>query len=136
MRIVHSLEELLILPSDQRVNGFRVRAEVRLDIPDITRPALARAQEALNELQECSGSLAAALCMLATLVCGVVLVLQRHESLWSLHAAGELIAALGLSFASGLAARLTARAYTRWQFRRRCRRLHALLAAERSSGVS
>ena len=31
MRIVHSLEELLDLPSDEHVNGFRRRESLQLD---------------------------------------------------------------------------------------------------------
>lgn len=131
MRVVHSLDELLVLPSDRRVNGFRVRAAVRLDIPDITRPALARAQDALNELQERGGSLSGAICTLATLVYGVVLVMQRHESLWSVRAAGELLAAIGLSFAFGLAARFVSGVHRRWRFGRRCAQVHRLLEGER-----
>jgi hypothetical protein len=130
MRIVHSLDELLILPRDSRVNGFRARAEVRLDIPDITQPAQVRAQDSLNELQESGGSLAGAVCMLLTLVYGVVLVAQRHETLWSFRAAGELLAAVGLSFVIGFAARFVSCVHTRWEFHRRCRELHRMLADE------
>ncbi|HEX6637498.1 MAG TPA: hypothetical protein VF033_07560 [Steroidobacteraceae bacterium] len=130
MRIVHSLDELLVLPRDRLVNGFHVRAEVRLDIPDITPPALVRAQASLNELQERGGSFAGAVCMLVTLVYGVVLVLQRHDSPWSWRAGGELAAAAGLSLAIGFAARFAACVHTRWQFARRCRALHRLLAGE------
>lgn len=130
MRIVHSLDELLILPRDSRVNGFRARAEVRLDIPDITQPAQVRAQDSLNELQESGGSLAGAVCMLLTLVYGVVLVVQRHETLWSFRAAGELLAAVGLSFVIGFAARFVSCVHTRWEFHRRCRELHRMLADE------
>jgi hypothetical protein len=112
------------------VNGFRARSEVRLDIPDITEPAQVRAQDSLNELQERGGSLAGAVCMLLTLLYGVVLVVQRHQTLWSLRAAGELCAAVGLSFVIGLVARLASCVYTRWEFRRRCRDLHRALANE------
>lgn len=130
MRTVHSLDELLILPRDQRVNGFSARSEVRLDIPEITRRAQVHAQDALNELQEKGGSLAGAVCMLLTLVYGVVLVIQRHDSLLSMRAAAELFAALGLSFAIGLGARFASCVHTRWQFKRRCRELHRALASE------
>jgi hypothetical protein len=130
MRIVYSLDELLLLPRDRLVNGFRARATVRLAIPDVAQRALMRAQESLNELQECGGSLAGAACMLLTLVYGVVLVLQRHDSPWSMRAAGELFAVLGLSFAIGLAASFVACLHNRWRFARRCRALYRLLAAE------
>ena len=130
MRIVYSLDELLILPSDRRVNGFRARTEVQLEIPEITKSALVRAQDALNELQERGGSLAGAVCTLVTLVYGVVLVIQRHDSLLSMRAAGELFAAVGLSLAIGFAARFASCMHTRWQFKRRCRELHQALGAE------
>ena len=132
MRIVSSLDELLILPGDRCVNGFRTRTAVRLDIPEVTQPVLVRAQDALNELQERGGSIAGAVCMLLTLVYGVVLVFQRHDSLWSLRAAGELFAALGLAFAAGLAARFASCIHTRWQFKRRCHELHRALSGQHS----
>jgi hypothetical protein len=68
--------------------------------------------------------------MLLTLVYGVVLVIQRHESLLSARAAGELFAAVGLSFVIGIAARFASCVHTRWQFKRRCRELHRSLASE------
>jgi len=131
MRTVHTLDELLMLPRDRLVNGFRARAGVRLEIPDVERAAQIRAQESLNELQENSGALAGAACMLATLLYGVVRVIQRHESLLSLRAVGELLAVMGLAFLLGLTARLTASTCTRLQFARRCRALHHALAGER-----
>ena len=129
MRIVHTLDELRVLPSDRQVNGFCARSAVRLEIPDITAPALVNAQDALNELQERSGSFAGALCMLLTLTYGLVLVLQRHDSLLSVRAAGELLAAIGLSFAIGFAARFVSCVRTRWQFTRRCLELHRAVSA-------
>ena len=60
MRIVHSLEELLDLPSDEHVNGFRRRESLQLEIPTLNDHALTDAQDALNSLQERGGSLAAA----------------------------------------------------------------------------
>ena len=124
MRIVHTLDELRVLPRDRAVNGFRARSTVRLEIPDINAPALVHAQDALNQLQERSGSLASAVCMLITLVYGAVLILQRHDSLLSVRAAGELLAVIGLSFAVGFAARFLSCVRTRWQFGRRCLELH------------
>lgn len=130
MRIVHSLDELLLLPRDRLVNGLLARTAVRLAIPDVAQRVLMRAQDSLNELQERGGSSAGAACMLVTLIYGVVLVLRRHDSPWSVRAAGELFAVLGLSFAIGLAARFIACLHTRWRFARRCRALHRTLAAE------
>lgn len=132
MRIVHSLDELLVLPSDRLVNGFRARSAVRLEIPDVTGATLARAQDALNELQECGGSIAGAIGTLLVLVYGLVVVIQRHDSLLSVRAAGELAAVVGLSLALGLAARFASCVHTRWRFARRCRELHRALLADRS----
>jgi hypothetical protein len=132
MRTVHTLDELLMLPRDRLVNGFRARAEVRLEIPDLERSAQVRAQEALNELQENSGALAGAVCMLATLVYGVVQVIQRHESLLTWRGAGELLAVSGLAFLFGFTARLVSSACTRLQFARRCRALHHDLSRDPS----
>ena len=135
MHIVRSLDELLILPRDQRVNGLRARAEVRLEIPAIGRLSLTRAQDALNALQERGGALAGALVMLLLLVAGVIEVIQRHPSLLSLRAAAELTGVLALSFALGFLARLSSCAVTRWQFARRCRKQHRVLADELTSPV-
>jgi hypothetical protein len=128
MRIVHSLDELLILPRDQRVNGLRARTEVRLEIPDIERPVLVRAQDALNELQERGGAMAGAIVMLLLLIAGVIEVMQRHSSLMNLRAGAELLAVLALSFALGFVGRLVSCAFTRWQFGKVCRAQHRALA--------
>lgn len=128
MRIVHSLDELLILPRDQRVNGLRARTEVRLEIPDFERPVLVRAQDALNELQERGGALGGAIVMLLLLIAGVIEVMQRHSSLLTLRAGAELLAVLALAFAAGFVGRLASCAFTRWQFAKRCREQHRALA--------
>lgn len=136
MRTVHTLSELLLLPRDPRVNGFRTRAGVRLEIPDVERAAQVRAQDALNELQESSGAMAGAICMLATLIYGVVQVIQRQESLLGLRAAGELLVVLGVAFTLGFLARLASCAFTRLQFARRCRVVHHVLSGERDAAHS
>lgn len=136
MHTVHSLAELLLLPRDSRVNGFRTRAAVRLEIPDVERAAQMRAQDSLNELQEASGAMAGAVCMLVTLTYGVVRVIQRQESLFGMRALRELLVVLGVSFALGFVARFTACAVTRLQFARRCRVLHHALARERDASHS
>jgi hypothetical protein len=131
MHIVHSLDELLILPADRHVNGIWARMEVRLEIPDITEAAQLRAQRALNELQERRGTIAGAGIMFLTLLGGVLAVMGRRQSLLSWRAALELAAVLALSFALGYGARLVSRAFTRWQFTRRCREQHRALAGSR-----
>lgn len=130
MRIVHSLDELRLLPRDRTVNGFRARSEVQLEIPHITRQAQIHAQGELNKLQESRGAITGSLVMLLVLIVGVVDIMQRHESLLSLRAASELLAVLALSFASGFAGRFVSCAFRRWKFARRCRELYASLAME------
>lgn len=130
MRTVHSLEELLLLPGDQCVNGFRARSEIRLEIPDITRATLIRAQESLNALQQSGGAIAASALMLCALVIGAVEVGQRFSSMTSLRALMGLAAVLACSFALGFAARYGARVFTRWRFTRLCREQHRALSGE------
>jgi hypothetical protein len=121
MRVVNTLDELLTLPDDRRVNGFRKRLPVRLEIPSLTKPVLVRAQFALNELQERCGSLGAAGFMLVTLLYGVVQVFQRNASLLTPRAALEFGVVLAISFAAGAFGKYLCLAVTRWQFARRCR---------------
>jgi hypothetical protein len=128
MRVVNTLDELLALPRDPLVNGFRKRDAIRLEIPALTRPVLIRAQYTLNELQERCGSLGAASSMFVTLLYGVVQVFQRNVSILTLRAAIELAAVLAISFAAGALGKYLALAFTRWQFMRRCRIVHRTLS--------
>ena len=121
MRIVHSLEELLDLPRDEHVNGFRRRESLQLEIPTLNDHALTDAQDALNSLQERGGSLAAAGIMFIALVLGVITVFLRNPSLFTGRALLELAAVLVVSFCFGAGAKMVALAFTRWQFARRCR---------------
>ena len=121
MRIVHSLEELLDLPHDEHVNGFRRRESLQLEIPTLTHHALTDAQDALNSLQERGGSLAAAAVMFLALILGVTNIVLRNPSLLTGRALVELTAVLALSFALGVVAKMVALAFTRWQFARRCK---------------
>ena len=121
MRIVHSLEELLDLPSDEHVNGFRRRESLQLEIPTLNDHALTDAQDALNSLQERGGSLAAAGIMFLALIFGVFSVFVRNPSLFTGRALLELAAVLVVSFCFGAVAKMVALAFTRWQFARRCR---------------
>ena len=121
MRIVHSLEELLDLPSDEHVNGFRRRESLQLEIPTLNDHALTDAQDALNSLQERGGSLAAAGIMFIALVLGVITVFLRNPSLLTGRALLELAAVITISFCFGAVAKMVALAFTRWQFARRCR---------------
>ena len=121
MRIVHSLEELLDLPHDEHVNGFRRREPLQLEIPTLNDHALTDAQDALNSLQERGGSLAAAGIMFIALVLGVITVFLRNPSLFTGRALLELAAVITISFCFGAVAKMVALAFTRWQFARRCR---------------
>jgi len=121
MRIVHSLEELLDLPRDEHVNGFRRRESLQLEIPTLNDHALTDAQDALNSLQERGGSLAAAGIMFIALVLGVITVFLRNPSLLTGRALLELAAVITISFCFGAVAKMVALAFTRWQFARRCR---------------
>jgi hypothetical protein len=121
MRIVHSLDELLQLPAEPGVNGFRARESLRFEIPRLASDVSTRAQDSLNRLQERCGSLAAAGVMFLALVAGVLQVFQRNSTLMHLRALYELIAVLAISFCLGALAKMVALAFTRWQFARRCR---------------
>jgi hypothetical protein len=127
MRIVHSLDELLQLPGEPTVNGFRAREALRLEIPRIAPDISTRAQDSLNRLQERCGSLAASSVMFLTLVVGVLKVFHRHPTMtW--RAVTEFAAVLLVSFLLGAIAKMVALAITRWQFTRRCRAQHAQLS--------
>ena len=121
MRIVHSLEELLDLPSDEHVNGFRRRESLQLEIPTLNDHALTDAQDALNSLQERGGSLAAAGVMFLALIFGVISVFIRNPALFTGRALLEFAVVLGISFCLGAFGKMIALAFTRWQFARRCR---------------
>ena len=121
MRIVHSLEELLELPRDEHVNGFRRRESLQLEIPTLNDHALTDAQDALNSLQERGGSLAAAGIMFLALIVGVTNVFLRNPSLFAGRALLELAVVLVISFSLGAFGKMIALAFTRWQFARRCR---------------
>jgi hypothetical protein len=121
MRIVHSLEELLDLPRDEHVNGFRRRESLQLEIPTLNDHALTDAQDALNSLQERGGSLAAAGIMFVAMIFGVFNVFMRNSSPFSGRALLEFAVVLVVSFCLGAFGKMIALAFTRWQFARRCR---------------
>jgi len=128
MRVVSSLDDLLQLPRDSRVNGFRARELLQLEIPALTRHALTGAQDALNSLQERGGALAAAIAMLLVMTAGIASVFYRHSMQFTLRAIVELVAVVAVSFCIGAAAKLAALAFTRWQFAYRCRAQHRMLS--------
>jgi hypothetical protein len=128
MRIVHSLDELLELPLDRTVNGFRSREALLLEIPSFTRQALTAAQCALNDLQSRGGSLVGAGSMFLALLYGVVEVFRRNESLVSGSAFEDFAFVLVVSLGAGFVAKYAALAFTRWQFAYRCRAHHHMLS--------
>ena len=128
MRVVSSLDDLLQLPRDSRVNGFRARELLQLEIPALTRHALTGAQDALNSLQERGGALAAAVAMLMVMTAGVVDVFYRNSMQFTLRAIVELVAVIAISFGVGAFSKLVALAFTRWQFAYRCRAQHRMLS--------
>jgi hypothetical protein len=128
MRIVHSLDELLELPREPGVNGFRAREPLRLEIPRIASDVSTQAQDSLNRLQERCGSLAASGVMFLALVVGVFKVFHRNPTLLSWQALSELVAVLLISFFLGAFAKMIALAFTRWQFARRCKELYEKLS--------
>jgi len=121
MRIVHSLDELLELPSEPCVNGYRAREPLRFEIPLLASDASTRAQDSLNSLQERCGSLAAAGVSFILLVAGVINIFQRNPTLLSWSALAELGVVLVISFCFGVLAKMITLSFTRWQFARRCR---------------
>jgi uncharacterized integral membrane protein len=130
MRIVNTLDELLQLPADKQVNGFRVRTPVKLELANLSSPALVSAQEALNRLQARRGSLAGAICMFLTLIYGVTQIFRFTEKLLSWEAVLGLGLVLVAAFGTGVIAKYLALTVTRWQFARWCRQQHRVLSAQ------
>ena len=128
MRIVHSLDELLELPREPGVNGFRAREPLRLEIPRISSDVSTLAQDSLNSLQDRCGSLAASGVMFLALVAGVFKVFHRNPTLLTWQALSELAAVLVISFGLGALAKMVAQAFTRWQFARRCKEQYERLS--------
>ena len=120
MRVINSLDELLRLPRDPRVNGFGLRAPVRLEIPALPRHAQIRAQESLNALRTRCGCVAGSLVTIAALIAGGVLVWRGHEAGFWLPTLRNAIQLLVAAFVAGLAAKFAALLITRWQFAFRC----------------
>ena len=137
MRIVTSLDELLSLPRDGRVNGFAERQPVRLAIAGLPLHRLLGAQAGLDRLQKRCGCLSGGVAMLACLASGGAgLAIEAPgpggAALWL-----RLLGLVAAAFVAGLAAKLLTLALTRWQFARLCRRQHRQLAAvlvDHSSG--
>ena len=128
MRIVHSLDELLELPQEPGVNGYRAREPLRFEIPKLDSDISTRAQDSLNSLQDRCGSLAAAGVSFTILVAGVFSLFQRHSTLLSLSALAELVVVLVISFCFGALAKMITLSFTRWQFARRCREQYEVLS--------
>lgn len=130
MRVINSLDELLRLPRDPRVNGFGARVPLRLEIPELTRHGLLRTQGTLNRLQSRCGCLAGALATLATLIAGITWLWRRDIDWLSWAALRGFALTFAAAFVAGLIAKFATLAITRWQFARRCRKQHRLLVDE------
>jgi len=133
VRVIHSLDELPGLPRDSRVNGFGVRAAVRLEIPGLSRHLQIRAQESLNALRSRCGCIAGGVVTLGSLILGAVLVWRGHTAGFWLPTLRDALLVLVTSFVAGLLAKLAVLLLTRWQFAFRCRIHHHRLI--RSSDV-
>ena len=127
MRVIISLDELLKLPRDPRVNGFGVRSPVRLEIPGYSRHLLIRAQESLNALRTRCGCIAGGVVTSAAFVAAIVLAFQRNASWLSVGTLRDIALGVCGAFIAGLLAKLATLLVTRWQFAYRCRLHHGRL---------
>lgn len=128
MRVIHSLDELLHLSRDPRVNGLGMRAPVRLEIPGLSRHALIRAQESLNALRSRCGCISGSVVTIATLITGGVFVWRGFiPGLW-LPTLRDAFVVVVASFFAGLLAKLATLVFTRWQFAFRCHLHHRRLS--------
>jgi len=112
---------LLKLPRDSRVNGFGIRAPVRLEIPGCSRHLLIRAQESLNALRTRCGCIAGGVVTSAVFVAAVVLALQNNAAWLSWRTLRDIALGVLAAFIAGLLAKLATLLVTRWQFAHRCR---------------
>lgn len=136
MRIVNSLDELLRLPRDPRVNGLGARTRVQLEIPGLTRHALLHAQGSLNTLQARCGCFAGGLVTLGALIYGCSYVVRHQATLFSFGALRGLGITLLAAFFAGFIAKFLTLAITRWQFAWRCRAQHRALLRELHTHLS
>lgn len=134
MRIVCSIDELLRLPLDRRVNGLGPREPLQLEIPQLMRRDQIRAQSRLNRLQSRCGCLAGALALVASLAFGALYVHASSGGAFSWRLAWQSLLALLGAFVIGFIAKMLTLAITRWQFARECRRQYFALSGQRWSG--
>ena len=127
MRDIISLDELLKLPRDSRVNGFGFRTPVRLEIPGFSRHLQIRAQESLNALRTRCGCIAGGVVTSMAVIAAVVLPLQWNATWLSWLTLREIALGLIAAFFAGLLAKLGTLVITRWQYAHRCRLHHSRL---------
>jgi hypothetical protein len=120
LRVIRSIDELLLLPSDRRVNGMGPREPIQLEIPGLARHAQIRAQQRLNRLQSRCGCVAGAVAMLASVALGALRVYTRHAGPPSWNLLWESLAVLVAAFTIGFVAKMSVLAVTRWQFAYEC----------------
>ncbi len=128
MRIVSSLDELLLLPGDRRVNGMGPRLALQLEIGHLPRRELLRAQQRLNRLQQRCGCVAGAAGMFVALLVGGYFIVERNAGAFSWRWLTEPLLLVLAAFTLGFIAKMLALAITRWQFARECRRQHQQLS--------
>lgn len=130
MRVVSSLEQLAALPRDHQVNGFGLRARLRLEIPSASRHALLRAERNLNRLQSRCGCLSGVLATLAALGAGAFSVARDFAGAWQWWLVPRVALVVVLAFLLGLAVKFLTLAITRWQFAHACHAQHRALVRD------
>ena len=121
MRIICSIEELLQLPRDRRVNGMGPREPIQLEIPGLARRDQIRVQQRLNRLQSRCGCATGAVMLLASVVVGGLRVYGRYGAAPSWSLLWESLAVLVAAFVIGFVSKMGVLAVTRWQFAYECR---------------
>jgi hypothetical protein len=121
LKIVTSVDELLRLPRDRRINGMGPRQPIQLQIPSLSQHSQIRAQALLSRFQSRCGCAAGALVMLVSLVVGIMQVYDRNGVALSWPVLWESAVVLLAAFVIGFVAKMLTLAFTRWQFARECR---------------
>jgi hypothetical protein len=128
LTLVRSLDQLLLLPRDPRVNGFGPRSPVRIGISGLSPPERVRAERALNRLQSRCGCVAGGVTSLAAVTLGIAHVYWQAPPLLGWATVRQMIVVLALSIAAGLLAKLMTLLVIRVEFERECRVQHKLLS--------
>jgi hypothetical protein len=133
MKIVSSVDDLLNLPRDRRVNGMGPREPLQLNIPNLRRCDQIHAQSRLNRLQSRCGCMVGALALLASLVAGALHIYASGDATLSWRFAWLSLVTLFGAFVIGFVAKMLTLAVTRWQFARECRTQYLALSGQSRS---